>query len=207
VDLENKNNMSIEDIRPDEYEEAAILLSRAFIRSPFSAYVAGGTDEKARRNLETGFRGMIQKKPGQVVVAKDGNQIIGVMRMVEWPQCQNSIPRGIGLLPPLIFATKVILRVLKFRSIWRAHDPKKPHWHIDPLGVLPERQGQGVGSLLLTYFCEHIDKLGMPAYHETDLEANVRLYKRFGYEVIEEEPIFSFNNWFMWRPPNGKIST
>jgi len=26
----------------------------------------------------------------------------------------------------------------------------------------------------------------MPAYLETDVEANVRLYKRFGYEVIEE---------------------
>jgi ribosomal protein S18 acetylase RimI-like enzyme len=201
VDLKNKNNISIENIKPDEYEEAAILLSRAFIRNPFSAYVAGGTDEKARRNLETGFRGMIEKKPGRVVVAKDGNQIIGIMRMVEWPQCQNSIPRGVELLPALIFATKAILRLLKFRSIWGKHDPKKPHWHIDPLGVLPERQGQGVGSLLLTYFCEHIDKLGMPAYLETDVEANVRLYKRFGYEVIEEEPVFSFNNWFMWRTP------
>jgi ribosomal protein S18 acetylase RimI-like enzyme len=201
VDLENSNNISIENIKTDEYEEAAILLSRAFIRTPFSAYVAGGADEKARRNLETGFRGMIQKKPGQVVVAKDGTQIIGVMRMVEWPQCQNSIPRGLELLPALVFATKAIRRLLKFRSIWGEHDPKKPHWHIDPLGVLPERQGQGVGSLLLTYFCKHIDKLRMPAYLETDVEANVQLYRRFGYEVIEEEQIFSFNNWFMWRAP------
>lgn len=202
--MENQNNIAIENIKPSEYKEAAILLSKAFIRTPFSAYVAGGADEKARRNLETGFRGMIQKKSGQVVVAKDGNQIIGVMRMVEWPQCQNSIPRWFELLLPLIFARKAILRLLKFRSIWGKHDPQKPHWHIDPLGVLPERQGQGIGSLLLTYFCEHIDKLGMPAYHETDVEANVRLYKRFGYEIIEEEPIFSFNNWFMWRDPKSK---
>jgi len=199
--MENKGNISIENIKPDEYKEAAILLSEAFIGTPFSAYVAGGTDEKSRRNLETGFRGMIQKKPGHVVVAKDGNQIVGVMRMVEWPQCQNSIPRGLELLPALIFATKTITRLRKFRSIWKAHDPEKPHWHIDPLGVLPERQGQGIGSQLLTYFCEHTDKLGMPAYLETDVDANVRLYNRFGFEVIEEEPIFSFNNWFMWRAP------
>ncbi|UCB42981.1 MAG: GNAT family N-acetyltransferase [Dehalococcoidales bacterium] len=197
--MENNNNINIEDIKPDEYKEAAILLSKAFIGTPFSAYVAGGADEKARRNLETGFMGMIKNKPGRVVVAKDGKQIVGVMRMVQWPQCQNSIPRGLELLFPMIFARKVILRVLKFRSIWRKHDPQKPHWHIDPLGVLPERQGQGIGSLLLTYFCEHVDKLGMPAYHETDVEANVRLYKRFGYEVIDEERIFSFNHWFMWR--------
>ena len=53
---------------------------------------------------------------------------------------------GLELLPALIFARKTIRRLLKFRSVWGEQDPKKPHWHIDPLGVFPERQGQGVGS-------------------------------------------------------------
>lgn len=196
--------VTIEKIKTNEYKEASVLLSRAFVLTPFSSIVAGGTGEKHRRFLEKGFSIMIQKKPGQVIVAKDGNQIIGVMRMVEWPQCQNSSIRGLEIIPAFIFAGKAALRVVKFRSIWAKHDPKKPHWHIDPLGVLPERQGQGVGSLLLTYFCNLVDKLGMAAYLETDQESNVRLYKRFGFEVIGEEPIFSINNWFLWRAPTEK---
>jgi hypothetical protein len=41
----------------------------------------------------------------------------------------------------------------------------------------------------------------MSAYHETDVEANVRFDKRFGYEVVGEKPIFSFKNCLMWRNP------
>lgn len=76
---------------------------------------------------------------------------------------------------------------------------KKYHWHVDPLGVSPERQGQGIGSKLLRYFCNLVDKNKDAAYLETDSESNVRLYERFGFKVIETEPIFSITNWFLWR--------
>ncbi len=193
--------IKINPIQPNEINKAAEVLSKAFILTPFSSKVAGGQSEKHRRMLEKGFINMLGKKPGNVVVAKDNGQIIGVMRMVEWPDCQNSIPKGFEKIPTLLFGRGAAFRLFKFRSIWGKHDPKKPHWHIDPLGVLPERQGQGIGSQLLTYFCNHIDELNAAAYHETDQEQNVRLYERFGYKVIETEPIFSINNWFLWRPP------
>ena len=51
----------------------------------------------------------------------------------------------------------------------------------------------------------YIDKQNAAAYHETDQEQNVRLYEKFGYKVVETEPIFSVTNWFLWRPPKKKI--
>jgi GNAT superfamily N-acetyltransferase len=89
---------------------------------------------------------------------------------------------------------------LKFRGTWAKRDPKEPHWHLDPLGVSPEVQGQGIGSRLMEFYCDYIDKLGAAAYHETDRPENVRFYERFGYQVIGEEIILDFQNWYFWRP-------
>ena len=97
------NKINIEPLNKEDVTEAAQVLSKAFILTPFSSKVAGGQSEKHRRMLEKGFEGMIWKKPGKVVVAKNNEQIVGVMRMVKWPDCQNSIPRGLELLPALIF--------------------------------------------------------------------------------------------------------
>jgi ribosomal protein S18 acetylase RimI-like enzyme len=192
--------ISIKPLQSNRIDEAASLLSRAFIQTEFSSKVVGGKEEKHRRFLEMGFKIMLEKKPGEKVVAVDNDEIVGVMRMVEWPDCQNSTPRGLEKLPALILGRGAALRLFKFRSIWRRHDPKKPHWHIDPLGVLPERQGQGIGSKLLTYFCKRVDMNNAEAYLETDQERNVRLYNRFGFKEIETEPIFNVSNWFLLRP-------
>ena len=199
-----KDHIVIESLKPDEIQEAASLLSKAFILTKFSSKVAGGQDEKHRRMLEIGFKTMLDKKPGKKFVAKDNGKIVGVMRMAKWPDCQNSIPRGFEKIPTLLFGRKSALRLFKFRSIWKKHDPKKPHWHIDPIGVLPEMQGKGIGSKLLTFFCNYIDKENVAAYHETDQEQNVRLYEKFGYKVVGTEPIFSVTNWFLWRPPKNQ---
>ncbi len=199
-----KDHIVIESLKPDEIQEAANLLSKAFILTEFSSKVAGGQDEKHRRMLEIGFKTMLDKKPGKKFVAKDNGKIVGVMRMAKWPDCQNSIPRGFEKIPTLLFGRKSALRLFKFRSIWKKHDPKKPHWHIDPIGVLPEMQGKGIGSKLLTFFCNYIDKENVAAYHETDQEQNVRLYEKFGYKIVGTEPIFSVTNWFLWRPPKNQ---
>jgi hypothetical protein len=58
--------------------------------------------------------------------------------------------------------------------------------------------------LLLGHFCERVDRLKQAAYLETDKSRNVRLYERFGFSVVEEAPVLSVPNWFMWRPPRSE---
>jgi ribosomal protein S18 acetylase RimI-like enzyme len=187
--------LKIEPIKPNEITEASVLLSRAFIQTPFTSKVVGGNSEKHRKLLEMPFKMMLEKRPGKVMVARDNGQIVGVMHMLKWPDCQKQLMSGPVLIPALIMAGGVVLRARKFRKIWAEHDPKEPHWHIDPLGVDPDRQGQGIGSQLLKYFCEVVDKEKSLAYLETDRPENVRLYNRFGFEVREEAPIFSIQNY------------
>lgn len=194
-------DIRIMEIEPDEIEEASRLLSEALIRTSFSSRVVGGQEEKHRRMMQSGFKSMLAKKPGAVIVAKDNGTMVGVMRMVEWPDCQNSVPQGFKKIPLLLLGGKAGRNFIHFRKIWKKHDPKKPHWHIDPIAVLPGRQGQGIGSRLLKYFCDHVDGRDQAAYLEADQLQNVRLYERFGFDVIEGEPIFDHNNWFLWRDP------
>ena len=34
---------------------------------------------------------------------------------------------------------------------------RNQHWHLGPIGVLPEYQGQGIGSRLMQRFCREVD--------------------------------------------------
>ncbi len=199
------NEIKIVSLKSDEYDEASELLSRAFVNTPFSAKIVGGNSEKHRKMIKMGMRSMIAKKPGEKFAAKDGEKIVGVMRMVKWPECQNSIPRGLEKVPMLLFAPKVISRLIESRKVWGMHDPKKPHWHVDPIGVLPKYQGNGIGSRLMEHYCKRVDSEGLPAYHETDQTQNVKFYEKFGYKVILKELNLNLPNWYLWR--EGRSNT
>ncbi len=178
------------------------VLGKAYVTSPLPVVVLGPN----LRRSEGFMRVALERLPGQAFVAKDDGQIVGGMKMVEWPDCQLPPSKMLPMLPAML---KIlgwrITKVLKWMPAWAKLDPKQPHWHFGPFGVLPERQGQGIGSQLLTYFCEHVDRLGMAAYLETDKPENVRLYQRFNFEITSEAPVLGVPNWFMWRSPQPKV--
>ena len=58
-------------------------------------------------------------------------------------------------------------------------------------------QGMGIDSKLLRVFCARMDAAGEDAYLETDKAINVRLYERFGFEVVTEGEVLGIPNWFM----------
>ena len=76
-------------------------------------------------------------------------------------------------------------RILSWIGEWSKHDPKEPHVHLGPVGVDRDRQGQGIGSLLMAEHCRRLDEAGTTGYLETDKDVNVPFYERFGYEVVE----------------------
>jgi ribosomal protein S18 acetylase RimI-like enzyme len=177
-------------------------MSRAYNVSPLFGAALGGPSEKQRSTIEKLFKMMLKReKSGIVLSAKEDGKILGVMRFIEWPQCQKEYKSLKSLLLALLMLRGKALRLGKYFSAWAKHDPNKPHVHLNAIGVLPERQGQGVGSLLLSHFCKYVDERKQAAYLETDFPRNVHLYERFSFTVIEEEPVLSLPNWFMWRPP------
>lgn len=84
-----------------------------------------------------------------------------------------------------------------------AHRPKAPHWYLASVGTRPDRQGRGLGSIVLAPVLECCDAEGMPAYTETSAPRNVGFYRRHGFEVISEldVPGGGPHVWLMWREP------
>ena len=199
ISLNKEPTVEIETLQPSEIVEASALLSQAYSVSPLFSATLGGSIEKQRSMLETSFK--MALKSGIIFTAKEKGKILGVMRFLEWPQCQKEYRRfqGLNLLPLLLILRGGALRGRKWFSIWAKHDPNKPHMHLSAFGVLPIRQGQGIGSLLLDHFCKYVDERKQAAYLETDVQRNIRLYERFGFKVVEEASVLSLPNWFMWR--------
>ena len=59
--------------------------------------------------------------------------------------------------------------------------PEYPHWYLPFLGVESSRQGQGLGSRLLTASLEYVDLGGLPAYLLASNPRNVPFFERFGF--------------------------
>jgi GNAT superfamily N-acetyltransferase len=59
----------------------------------------------------------------------------------------------------------------------------QPHWHCWMMGVLPARQGTGVGRQLMRHTFEQSDRAGLPCYLETFSESSVRVHESQLYSV------------------------
>lgn len=73
-------------------------------------------------------------------------------------------------------------------TLHKRHAPF-PHMYLYPLGVDPQFQGKGHGSLLLKAMFEKVDQTKMPIYLETDKEKNVSFYQKHQFKVMDKAPI------------------
>jgi GNAT superfamily N-acetyltransferase len=63
--------------------------------------------------------------------------------------------------------------------------PQK-HWYLAVLAVDPPHQGQGHGSRLVREMMALIDEEGLPCYVETEGQKNIAMYRRYGFEPVDE---------------------
>jgi GNAT superfamily N-acetyltransferase len=80
---------------------------------------------------------------------------------------------------------------------------RSPHWYLQLVMVDLAEQRRGLGEALLAPGLDRADAEGLPCYLETQREANLAYYARFGFEVSA-----SFGGhaglppmWAMTRPP------
>ncbi len=200
--------ISIGPLQESDLPEAVVVSTRAYSTNPLGMAVYRDHPD-SERYREASYKQLLEHMSGQVFIAKKDEQVVGVMRMVEWPHCQFSLSltKTLRILLSAMLTKNrgLVIRRLTAMRVWSKHHPRQPHWHLGPIAVIPELQGQGIGSQLLEHFCRHVDQAEQTAYLETDRPENVPLYERFGFKITEEAPVLGVRNWFMWRTQGQDI--
>jgi ribosomal protein S18 acetylase RimI-like enzyme len=189
---------------PGDELSAARVLSAAILSNPIHVAVLQGQSEDQRGYLEGRFASLLLSNSGEVLVAKHGGRILGVLRSYPCEGHRRS-PEQAGEPDQADEAGLVDLdaRIAYWHQVWDRHDPPEFHIHLGPVGVLPEFQGQGIGRGLMVRFCAGLDSEGKPAFLETDKPDNVRFYEKSGFRVVDQTHLFGIAIFFMWRPGQG----
>ena len=88
----------------------------------------------------------------------------------------------------------------RYEALWDWIDARVPGdvMYLDAIGVDPSQQGHGVGTALMRAGLERARELGVDAFLETGVAANVHYYDRFGFEVVEAGEVDGGPHiWFM----------
>ncbi|HSH57100.1 MAG TPA: GNAT family N-acetyltransferase [Halomonas sp.] len=190
-----------------EARPAAELLGRGMRDNPTHIRAFGADPVRRERTLRRLFTPFLQRQlgEGQVLGAFADQRLVGVAALAAPGGCQPTFTDKRRALPALLAnGPASALRMRAWVRVWARRDADMPaHWHLGPLAVAPEWQGQGVGSRLLGQLCDHLDRQHGLGYLETDLPENVRLYRRFGFATLASEPVIGVTHWFMQRQPGG----
>lgn len=93
-------------------------------------------------------------------------------------------------------------RMAVYDEVAARFKPSAPHYYLGVIGVDPTRHGLGLGTRLLTSFCDlsaH-DALSSGVYLETASPANVRFYERAGFVETGRGKLGDATLWCMFRP-------
>ena len=196
------DNFEVVESDKKDFSQASSVLGKAFLDQPNVMAMLDGDIIKAEKLLGTGIFALIKlnRRYNKVWVALNNGRMVGVVNVTMWPRCQMSAFEKLRTAPRIMtMLGSSATKALKMMSTWEKQDPKKPHMHIGPLGVLPEMQGNGVGSKLMQACLAYADGENLPSYLETDRDRNVPFYEKHGFKVIGEEDILGVKNRYMWR--------
>jgi ribosomal protein S18 acetylase RimI-like enzyme len=197
----HKNEPQIRSMSPGELETVCEVIGLAFADNPSTLANVRGDRAKARQVMREAVRvAKFGRTWSHALVALDGGKVVGALNAAQWPHCQPGTLEKIRTAPSMLRIMKGALpRAFTMMTRREAHDPHEPHWHIGPVGVIPELQGQGIGTTLLELFLSSTDATGSPTFLETDVDRNVALYENLGFEVVAQEDIIGVSTRFMWR--------
>jgi ribosomal protein S18 acetylase RimI-like enzyme len=190
----------------DDVGALAAMLTRAFAHDPFYAYLAGDAPERGER-MRAGWEGILRHASDRLSTTYTTDDRSGA---AIWHPPRYTGASFIGSLRLMPSVARLAGGYGRLRRISRAiaaleerrrHYAPRPHYYLSALGVEPERQGEGIGTALMTPVLALADAQGTEAYLETATARNVLLYERAGFEVVEELtlPGTDVHGWLMLR--------
>jgi ribosomal protein S18 acetylase RimI-like enzyme len=90
-----------------------------------------------------------------------------------------------GALWALIPRPRSVMKGLSYTMAMEKARPRQDHWYLCLLAADPMAWRRGIGTGLMEPSLERIDGDGLPCYLETQKEANLAYYHRFGFEETD----------------------
>jgi GNAT superfamily N-acetyltransferase len=190
-------------------DEIAVVATEAFADDPFFGFLLPG-EAIRRRALRIFFRSMVSAASPVAVVhgARDGGgRLVGVAVFVRpggWPLPIAAQVRQLGhALSAMIPRPRALVDGTRYLFAIETIHPKGELWYLMLLGVDPSAQRGGIGGALQSQVYPQADAEGLDSYLETQKEANLAYYRRFGYETEKElRPVKGGPSlWTMRRAP------
>ena len=205
-----KATHSIVPLAQERIEQAGEALTQAFFDDPLCVYTFPDPRERAEKFVHF-FTDSVRESFALQGVYSTAGRVEGVaVWMPPGSGALSTEQAQAGGIDPLqtLFGEEAYQRFTGvFSHLGPLHEQLVPgeHWYLALLGVVPARQGQGVGSALLTAVLQQADRAGLPCYLETFQPEAVRLYERHGFEgvVVDTEPRSQLPFWAMRRMPRA----
>ena len=198
---------------PELAPDVAATLRAAFADDPVINWMLR-SDERAPEAWDDFFSSSVDDHlgAGRLVdaVTVDGS-VAGAALWTPPPGAQPTPWRGrLGL-----WSLRRWTGLRRFPRFWRlvaateARYPPFPHYYLFLLGVSPDAQGRGIGAALLDARLAAVDREGLPAYLESTNPRNLSLYRRHGFEVVEELRLGrgAPPMWLMLREPGATAAS
>lgn len=198
---------SIIKLTKEQLKPASVTLARAFYNYSVSKYMRPNPKNRLKR-LKNDFKAgvCVGLRHGEVYATSNNLEGVSVWMVFEefkeklswFIRCSSLsmlFQNGIGTI-------RRVMRVMNCMT--KAHEKYAPgkHYYLSILGIDPDFQGKGFGSLLIGNVLEKFDKEDpRPAYVETNETVNVPFYEKLGFKVKKEMiiPKTDVPVWFMLR--------
>jgi ribosomal protein S18 acetylase RimI-like enzyme len=210
-----KSRYAVSKLAPNEERAAVAALARSFFDDAMFSWVAPDPIRRSHM-LEHLMRASVaDSRPfGEMWVARPapGSDAAGALAAGALWLPPDAYPRGtrrdLGYVARAWRGTPGIGRrvpaMLRLLNKLDAVHPHEPHWYLAVLGTDPLFQRTGAGTALLEPVLARSDAEGLPAYLETQKEANLAWYGRFGFDVVERIEVGAVPPiWTMQRAPRA----
>ncbi len=180
-------------------------LSKAFFADPYYACIMPN-EQKRLSQLQWWMRIMLNYgfKNGRIYTAHAYKGVV-IWLGPDKPTLNNFKLAVSGLIfCPLKIGIKNCIRMLDISVKWEKihQNQNKRHYYLLIIGVDPELQGKGIGSLLVKDILSKADCEKLDCHLETMTAKNVMFYERHGFKAIHNQSIKNGEQyWIMKRIP------
>jgi len=175
------NNVSVREASPDELERVIELETLAFCSDPVMRWLF--PDPQSYLRNFPGFAEAFGARAFEHSMAWIADDFGGAAMWLP-PGVESDAERLEAIVLENIDEARRDTTFAMMEEMAKLHIDED-HWYLPMIGVDPACQGQGMGSALLRHALAKCDEAGLPAYLESSNPANVPLYERHGFRVVQ----------------------